>query len=204
MVDGLVAAHLQKFRASGAELVMGTGKFVAPRTVEVTLNAGGTRMLRGENVVINTGSRARIDDTQGLRDAQPLTHVEALELDRVPNHLVVLGGGYVGLEFAQALRRLGSKVTVVERNSTLLHREDPDVTAAVTELLRDEGIEVRTGTTVQRVEGQSGKSVRLHTSTGVIEGTDVLVAAGRIPNTDGLGLENDGRRGGWDRAHQGG
>jgi pyruvate/2-oxoglutarate dehydrogenase complex dihydrolipoamide dehydrogenase (E3) component len=76
---------------------MGTGRFVAPRTVEVTLNAGGTRTLRGENVVINTGSRARIDDTPGLRDVHPLTHVEALELDRVPNHLVVLGGGYVGL-----------------------------------------------------------------------------------------------------------
>jgi pyruvate/2-oxoglutarate dehydrogenase complex dihydrolipoamide dehydrogenase (E3) component len=192
MVDGLFAAHLQKFRESGAELVMGTGRFVGPRTVEVTLNAGGTRTLRGENVVINTGSRARIDDTPGLLDAHPLTHVEALELDRVPNHLVVLGGGYVGLEFAQALRRLGSRVTVVERNNTLLHREDPDVTAAVSELFRDEGIEVRTGTTIQRVEGQSGKSVRLHTSAGVIEGTDVLVAAGRIPNTDGLGLATAG------------
>ncbi len=188
MVDGLVAAHLQKFRESGAELVMGTGHFVAARTVEVTLNAGGTRTLRGENVVINTGSRARIDDTPGLLDAHPLTHVEALELDRVPNHLVVLGGGYVGLEFAQALRRLGSRVTVVERNNTLLHREDTDVTAAVSELFRDEGIEVRTGTTIIRVEGQSGKSVRLHTSGGVIEATDLLVAAGRTPNTDGLGL----------------
>jgi pyruvate/2-oxoglutarate dehydrogenase complex dihydrolipoamide dehydrogenase (E3) component len=192
MVDGLVATHIQKFRASGAELVMGTGRFVAPRTIEVTLNAGGTRALRGENVVINTGSRARIDDTPGLLDAHPLTHVEALELDRVPNHLVVLGGGYVGLEFAQALRRLGSRVTVVERNNTLLYREDPDVTAAVSELFRDEGIEVRTGATVHRVEGQSGKSVRLHTSAGVIEGTDVLVAAGRIPNTDGLGLATAG------------
>src|SRR5271154_4288 len=106
MVDGLVAAHLQKFRASGAELVMGTGRFVAPRTIEVNLNAGGTRTLRGDNVVVNTGSRARIDDTPGLRDARPLTHVEALELDRVPEHFVVLGGGYIGLELAQALRRL--------------------------------------------------------------------------------------------------
>jgi pyruvate/2-oxoglutarate dehydrogenase complex dihydrolipoamide dehydrogenase (E3) component len=192
MVDGLVAAHLQKFRESGAELVMGTGRFVAPKTVEVTLNAGGTRTLRGENVVINTGSRARIDDTPGLLDAHPLTHVEALELDRVPNHLVVLGGGYVGLEFAQALRRLGSRVTVVERNNTLVHREDPDVTAAVLELFKDEGIDVRTGTTIQRVEGQSGKSVRLHTSAGVIEGTDLLAAGGRIPNTDAMGLAKTG------------
>ena len=192
MVDGLVAAHLQKFRESGAELVMGTGQFVAPRTIEVQLNAGGTRTLRGDNVVINTGSRARIDDMPGLREARPLTHVEALELDRVPEHLVVLGGGYVGLEFAQVMRRLGSRVTVVERNAALLHREDPDVTAAVADLFRDEGIELRTGTAVQSVEGQSGKSVRLHTSAGVIEGTDLLAAAGRTPNTDGLGLAQAG------------
>jgi pyruvate/2-oxoglutarate dehydrogenase complex dihydrolipoamide dehydrogenase (E3) component len=192
MVDGLVAAHLQKYRASGAELVMGTGRFVSSRTVEVAINSGGTRTLRGENVVINTGSRARIDDTPGLRDAHPLTHIEALELDRVPNHLVVLGGGYVGLEFAQAMRRLGSRVTVVERNATLIHHEDLDVTAAVSDLFRDEGIEVKTGTTIHKVEGRSGQSVRLHTSAGVIEGTDLLAAAGRTPNTDGLGLATAG------------
>ncbi|MBN9120593.1 MAG: FAD-dependent oxidoreductase, partial [Planctomycetes bacterium] len=185
MVDGLVAAHLQKYRDSGAELVMGNGRFVGPRTVEVALNAGGTRTLRGENVVINTGSRARIDDTPGLRDSRPLTHVEALELDRTPGHLIVLGGGYVGLELAQALRRLGGRVTVVERNGALIHREDVDVTEAVEQLFRDEGIEVRTGTTVQKVEGRSGESVRLHTTGGAIEGTHLLVAGGRTPNTDG-------------------
>src|SRR5262249_61026047 len=151
MVDGLVAVHLQKYRESGAELIMGTGRFVAPRTIEVVLNAGGTRTLRGQTVVINTGSRARIDNTPGLGDARPLTHVEALELDRTPGHLIVLGGGYVGLELAQALRRLGSRVTVVERNGGLIHREDADVTEAVEQLFRDEGIEVRTGTTIQKV-----------------------------------------------------
>ena len=192
MVDGLVEAHLQKYRSSGAELVMGNGRFVAPRTIEVALNAGGTRTLRGANVVINTGSRARIDDTPGLRDARPLTHIEALELDRAPGHLIVLGGGYVGLEFAQAIRRLGSRVSVVERNNALIHREDPDVTAAVTNLFRDEGIDVRTGTAVNKVEGRSGESIRLHTSGGTIEGTDLLVAGGRIPNTDGVGLETAG------------
>jgi pyruvate/2-oxoglutarate dehydrogenase complex dihydrolipoamide dehydrogenase (E3) component len=192
MVDGLIAAHIEKYRGSGAELIMGNGRFVEPRTVEVTLNAGGKRMLRGENVIINTGSQARIDDTPGLRDARPLTHVEALELDRVPDHLVVLGGGYMGLEFAQAIRRLGSRVTVVERNTSLINHEDPDISAAVTELFRDEGIEVRTGITVQQIEGRSGESVRLETSAGVIEGTDLLAAAGRIPNTDGLGLATAG------------
>ncbi len=98
MVDGLVALHLEKYRASGAELVMGQGRFVAPRTIEVALNAGGTRTLRGQTVIIDTGSRARMDDTDGLAEARPLTHVEALELDQLPGHLIVLGGGYVGLE----------------------------------------------------------------------------------------------------------
>lgn len=116
MVDGLVALHREKYRESGAELVMGHGRFVAPKTAEVALNAGGTRTLRGQTVIIDTGSRARIDDTPGLAESRPLTHVEALELDLVPEHLIVLGGGYVGLELSQAFRRFGSRVTVVERN----------------------------------------------------------------------------------------
>ncbi len=141
MVDGLVAIHHQKYRESGAELVMGHGRFVAPKTVEVALNAGGLRALRGQTVVINTGSRARIDDTPGLSESRPLTHVKALDLDHLPEHLIVLGGGYVGLELAQAFRRFGSRVTVVERNGSLIHREDPDVTEAIERLFRDEGIE---------------------------------------------------------------
>src|SRR4051794_7542130 len=196
MVEGLVETHLHKYRSSGAELVMGDGVFVAPRTVEVTLHAGGTRALRGGIVVLSTGSRARIDDTPGLRAARPLTHVEALEVDRVPEHLIVLGGGYVGLELAQAMRRFGSRVTVVERNGSLIHREDPDVTAAVEELFRDEGIEVFTGTTLTRVEGASGESVRLRATRGGagggIEGAHLLAAAGGTPNTDGIGLEKAG------------
>lgn len=192
MVEGLVRVHLQKYHDSGAELIMGNGRFVAPKTIEVSLNEGGIRTLRGKNVVINTGSRARIDNTPGLLESRPLTHIEALELDRVPEHLVVLGGGYVGLEFAQAMNRLSSRVTVVERNGALIHREDPDVTETVEQLFRDEGIKVQTGTSVQRVEGKSGESVRLYTSGGVIEGTHLLVAGGRTPNTDGIGLERAG------------
>ena len=192
MVDGLVEMHLEKYRDSGAGLVMGSGRFVAPRTIEVTLNSGGTRALRGRSVVINTGSRALLDDTPGLSESGPLTHVEALELDRLPDHLLVLGGGYVGIELAQAFRRFGSRVTVVERNDALIHREDPDVSEAVEQLLRDEGIEIRTGTGVDRVEGRSGESVRLRTAGGEIAGTHLLVAGGRVPNTDGIGLESAG------------
>ena len=215
MVRGLVDLHLEKYRESGAALVMGTGRFVGPRTVEVALNAGGTRTLRGRTaVIINTGSRARLDtdDTPGLREARPLTHVEALELDHVPGHLIVLGGGYVGLEFAQAARRFGSRVTVVERNAALLHHEDPDVSEAIETLFRDEGIDVFTGATLRRVEGTSGDAVRLHVMRTdpagpegyaggdcdgpmcVIEGTHLLVAAGRTPNTDAIGLDLAGVR----------
>jgi pyruvate/2-oxoglutarate dehydrogenase complex dihydrolipoamide dehydrogenase (E3) component len=121
-----------------------------------------------------------------------MTHVEALELDRVPKHLLVLGGGYVGLELAQALRRFGSRVTVIERNNALVYREDRDVSEALRELFNDEGIEVLTATSVARVEGRSGEAVRLHTTHSVIEGSDLLVASGRTPNTDGIGLESAG------------
>jgi pyruvate/2-oxoglutarate dehydrogenase complex dihydrolipoamide dehydrogenase (E3) component len=192
MVEGLVELHLAKYRESGAELVMGQGRFVAPKTIEVALNAGGTRTLRGQTVIIDTGSRARMDDTAGLAEARPLTHVEALELDELPGHLIVMGGGYVGLELAQAFHRFGSRVTVVERNGALIHREDPDVTEAIERVFLDEGIEVQTGTTVDRVEGRSGESVRIDTSRGVIAGTHLLVAGGRTPNTDGIGLERAG------------
>jgi pyruvate/2-oxoglutarate dehydrogenase complex dihydrolipoamide dehydrogenase (E3) component len=190
MVNMEVEFHLKMYRDTGAELIMGRGRFVAARTLEVALNDGGTRTLRGKTVAINTGTRARIDDTPGLSDVRPLTHIEALELGQIPPHLIVLGAGFVGLEFAQAMRRFGSRVTVVDRNASLLHREDPDVAEAVAALFRDEQIDVLTGTVVRSVEGRSGESVRLRTAAGgVIEGTHLLVAGGRTPNTDGIGLE---------------
>jgi pyruvate/2-oxoglutarate dehydrogenase complex dihydrolipoamide dehydrogenase (E3) component len=189
MVEGLVAIHRQKYEESGAELIMGEGRFVAPKTLEVALNGEGLRSLRGQNVVINTGSRARIDDTPGLADSRPLTHVEAQDMDQLPGHLIVLGGGYVGLELAQAFRRFGSRVTVIERNGAVIHREDADVREAMEQLMRDEGIEVMTGTKVSRVEGQSGQSVRLHSTRGTVEGSHLLVAGGRTPNTDRIGLD---------------
>jgi pyruvate/2-oxoglutarate dehydrogenase complex dihydrolipoamide dehydrogenase (E3) component len=189
MVDAEIEVHLQKYRESGAELIMGRGRFVGPRTLEVALNAGCTQTLRGKTVAINTGTRAHIDDTPGLADSRPLTHVEALDLDQVPEHLIVLGAGFVGLEMSQAMRRFGSRVTVIERNGLLLHREDADVSQAVEALFRDEGIEVLTQTVTQRVDGRSGQAVRVRRAGGVVEGTHLLVAGGRIPNTDGIGLE---------------
>lgn len=105
MVDGLIATHLNQYKTSGAEMIMGTGRFIGPKTLEVSLNDGGTRVLSGDRVIINLGTHATIPDIPGLRAAAPLTNIEALELDRLPEHLLVLGGGYVGLELAQACRR---------------------------------------------------------------------------------------------------
>lgn len=193
MVDELIDVHLGRYEASGAELIMGEARFVAPKTVAVALNDGGTRRLAGERVVLSVGTHATIPDVPGLADAGPMTHVEALDLERVPDHLIVVGGGYIGLELAQAIRRFGSRVTVVERGAQLAGREDPDVAAALLELFGDEGIEVLLSTDLRRVEGRSGERVRAHLETPdgarVIDATDVLVAAGRTPNTDGMGLE---------------
>ncbi|HEV3084788.1 MAG TPA: FAD-dependent oxidoreductase, partial [Gemmataceae bacterium] len=202
MVEGLVALHLGNFKASGAELVMGEARFTEPKTVQVTLNAGGTRLLWGERVFINVGTRASIPDVPGLAIAGPMTHVEALNLERLPGHLVILGGGYVGLEFAQALRRFGSRVTIIQRGPRLLEREDPDVADAFRELMTDEGIEVLLQTNVLNVTGRSGTGVVLRVRSGAaertLEASDILVATGRTPNTDRLdvaraGVELDSR-----------
>src|SRR5271166_1870381 len=193
MVDGLIAMHLDRYKASGAELIMRAGRFVAAKTLEVHLNDGGTRVLAGDRVFLNLGTHATIPLIHGLADARPLTNIEALEFDRAPEHLVVLGGGYVGLEFAQAYRRFGSRVTVVEHGPQLLGREDPDVAAEIHRILSGEGIEIRLGADVLRVEGRSGEAVRLHVRTAggeeTISGSDILAATGRTPNTAGIGLE---------------
>src|SRR5438270_142903 len=161
MVEGLVAMHLERYKASGAELIMGAGRFVAPKTLEVRLNDGGTRVLAGDRVFLNLGTRATVPPVPGLADAGPMTNIELLELDRLPEHLVVLGGGYVGLEFAQAYRRFGSRVTVVEHGPQLLSREDPDVAEEIRGILSAEEIEVLSGADVLRVEGRSGEGVSL-------------------------------------------
>lgn len=194
MVDGLIAMHLDKYRQSGAELMMGTGRFVAPKTIEVKLNNGGARTLIGDRVVINIGTHAMIPDVPGLATSAPLTNIEALELDRLPSHLIVIGGGYVGLELAQAYRRFGSRVTIIERGPQLLAREDPDVAEFVHQILSDEGVAVLLSAELLRVEGRSGDAVTVVVGTArgtesVVEGSDILVAAGRTPNTAGVGLD---------------
>jgi pyruvate/2-oxoglutarate dehydrogenase complex dihydrolipoamide dehydrogenase (E3) component len=198
MVEGLVALHLDLYHKSGTELIMGEGRFVAAKTLEVRLNDGGTRVLSGERVFLNVGTRATIPPIPGLADARPLTHIEALELARLPAHLIVIGGGYVGLEFAQAYRRFGSRVTVVQHGPQLARGEDPDVAEAIRQLFADEGIDVLLSAEALQVEGLSGESVRLRVRAPggerLLEGSDVLVATGRTPNTAGIGLDVAGVR----------
>jgi len=131
IVRDLNDVYMENYRNTGAEFVMGTGRFVAPRTVEVTLASGTTRQLRGTNVIVSTGTHAALEAIPGLTDAQPLTHIEALELDEIPQHLLGIGGGYVGVEMSQAMRRFGSKVTVIDRNERLMSKEDADVCEAL-------------------------------------------------------------------------
>jgi pyruvate/2-oxoglutarate dehydrogenase complex dihydrolipoamide dehydrogenase (E3) component len=193
MVEGEVQFHLERFKATGADLIRGEARFVAPKTVEVHLNEGGRRTITGDRVFLDLGSRAAIPDIPGLAAAKPMTHVEALDLDRLPQHVIVLGGGYVGLELAQALRRFGSAVTVIERGRQIAAAEDPEVAQALLENFASEGIEVLLETQVREVEGISGQKVRvsLENSHGkqTLEGSHLLVATGRTPNTQGIGLE---------------
>jgi pyruvate/2-oxoglutarate dehydrogenase complex dihydrolipoamide dehydrogenase (E3) component len=193
MVSGLNEMYLDIYKHTGAELIFGTGRFVAPRTIEVALQDGGIRLLRGTNVIISTGTRAALGSTPGLAEVQPLTHIEALELDQVPEHLLVIGGGYAGIELSQAMRRFGSRVSVIDRNQHLMTREDLDVCEGLRRLLGEEGIDVLLNAQIKKVSGKSGQAVKIVIEQSgmekTLEGSHVLVAAGRTPNTEGLGLE---------------
>jgi pyruvate/2-oxoglutarate dehydrogenase complex dihydrolipoamide dehydrogenase (E3) component len=196
MINREIEFHLRNHKATGAELIMGSGRFVAPKTLEVHLNDGGTRTLAGDKVFLNLGSHAAIPDVPSLEAVRPLTHIEALELDYLPPHLIVLGGGYVGLEMAQAYRRFGSRVTVIEAGPQIMAREDSDVADEMQRILGDEGIRFLIAAQPLHVRGRSGEEVSLtvRAASGEqrIEGSDILVAAGRIPNTAGIGLEEAG------------
>ena len=196
MVDDLIKVHLDEYQASGAELIWGDGRFIGPRTLQVALRDGGERILTAERVFLNVGTHATIPGIPGLADARPMTHIEALDLQRLPEHLIVLGGGYVGLELAQAMRRFGSRVTLIARGPQLAPREDADVAQSILELFQDEGINVLLRTQVSNIKGVSGERVHLQVQgeggTRTVEGTDILAALGRTPNTQGIGLDKAG------------
>jgi pyruvate/2-oxoglutarate dehydrogenase complex dihydrolipoamide dehydrogenase (E3) component len=153
-------------------------------------------VLAADKVFLNVGTHAAIPNVPGLKETQPLTHVEALELDYAPRHLIVVGGGYSGVELAQAYRRFGAEVTIVEPGPQLLAREDIDVSREIRRILADEGVQVLIETELLQASGRSGDRVALtvRTPSGErrIDGSDILVAVGRIPNTAGIGLEDAG------------
>jgi pyruvate/2-oxoglutarate dehydrogenase complex dihydrolipoamide dehydrogenase (E3) component len=196
MIDREIELHLGLYKQTGAELVMGSGRFIGPKMIEVALNEGGTRVLAGNEVVVNVGSHAAMPDIPGLRDAHALTHIEALELDEVPSHLIVLGGGYTGIEMAQAFRRFGSRVTVIEPGPQIMGREDADVASEMGGLLGDEGIDIVLNAQPLRVDGLNGEAVSVSVRTGAgeqrIEGSHLLVAVGRVANTAGIGFDEAG------------
>jgi pyruvate/2-oxoglutarate dehydrogenase complex dihydrolipoamide dehydrogenase (E3) component len=195
MVSAWNSVYLENYKKTGAEFILGSGRFIGPKTLEVILPDGTTRQLRGANVIINTGTHASFETLPGLADTQPLTHIEALELDQLPEYLLVIGGGYVGLEMAQAFRRFGSRVTLIDRNDRLLHREDDDVTEALQALFEAEGIDLVLKGRIKQISGKSGKSVGIlleQNGNGAqkkLEGSHLLVTAGRAPNTKGVGLD---------------
>jgi pyruvate/2-oxoglutarate dehydrogenase complex dihydrolipoamide dehydrogenase (E3) component len=196
MVDREIAFHLNAYKESGAELIMGNGRFVGPKTLQVALNDGGSRLLAGHEVVLNVGTHAAFPDIDGLKEARPLTHIESLELDYAPSHLIVLGGGYVGVEMAQGFRRFGSRVTIIEPGRQLMGREDADAAEEIQRILSGEGIDVLLNAKPVAVHGVSGDavSVSVRTAKGEakVEGSDLLVSVGRVANTDGVGLDQAG------------
>jgi len=196
MVEDLIKVHCDKFGESGAELIMGNGSFIAPKTIEIHTKDGKIQELTGDRIFLDLGTHATINPIPGLAETGAYTPIEALNLTYLPGHLIVIGGGYVGLEMAHAFRRFGSKVTMIEYGPQIAQREDPDVSNAVMEFFLEDGIEIMRSSEVIRLEGRNGEKVRLPVRTQdgekVIEGTDILIAAGRTPNTKNIGLEKAG------------
>lgn len=196
MVEGLVDTHLGMFKKTSVELIRGHGRFVGRKTIAVG-DGPDARVLTADAIGISTGSRAKIDDkVPGLAEAKPLTHIDILDLEELPSHLVIVGGGYVGIEFAQAFRRFGSKVTVIERHDQILKNEDKDVVDSLTHVLEEEGIKLLTSTSVSEIKGVSGEEVQVSVTneqgSDTIHASHILAAAGRVPNTAGIGLVEHG------------
>jgi pyruvate/2-oxoglutarate dehydrogenase complex dihydrolipoamide dehydrogenase (E3) component len=194
VVEGLVQANLKQFAESGMDFVLGTAHFVAKRTIEIELKDGGTRRVTGENVVINTGSRATVPDIPGLRSARPWTNNRLVQLPELPERFLVLGGGRIGCECAQMFAAFGSQVTVIDHGDRILVQEDEDVSDAVTEVFRRDGIVVRLKEDVESVQRDETKGdVHLQLVDGdELVANDILVAVGREPATDRLRLDAAG------------
>ncbi|HEY6411151.1 MAG TPA: mercuric reductase [Ktedonobacteraceae bacterium] len=180
----------------GVDLLMGEARFTGPKALEVRLNSGQTRQLSANTIFINAGAHPSKPIISGVEAVPTLDSTSIMELDSIPGHLLVVGGGYVGLEFGQMFRRFGSEVTIMQRGAGLLSREDADVAEEVAKIMREDGIEVLLETTPAHVERTGDGSVQLIVKTPagerVLNGTHLLVAAGRTPNTASLNLTATG------------
>jgi pyruvate/2-oxoglutarate dehydrogenase complex dihydrolipoamide dehydrogenase (E3) component len=198
MVAGARENYASRLAQQGLDLIEGEAHFTGPRTVEIALTGGGTRQVSAPVIVIDAGTRPRPLAIQGAGDVPMLDSTSIMELDEVPDHLIVLGGGYIGLEFGQMFRRFGSEVTVVQSAPRLMMIEDEDVSDEVAAILRDDGLTVLTSSTPVRIEPAGGGRLRLTVRTPdgerQIEGSHLLSAIGRIPNTEALAPEAAGIR----------
>jgi pyruvate/2-oxoglutarate dehydrogenase complex dihydrolipoamide dehydrogenase (E3) component len=198
MVVGARENYASRLAQDGLDLIEGEARFTGPKTVEVALAGGGTRALTAPVIVLDTGTRPRPLAISGAQTVPVLDSTSIMELDELPEHLIVLGGGYIGLEFGQMFRRFGSEVTIVQNGPRLLMIEDEDVSDEVAAILRDDGITVLTSATADRVEDAGGGRVRLTVRTPDgerrIEGSHLLSAIGRVPNTEALAPEAAGIR----------
>jgi Pyruvate/2-oxoglutarate dehydrogenase complex, dihydrolipoamide dehydrogenase (E3) component, and related enzymes len=183
-------------KTDGVNLLFGEASFLSPKTVEVRMHSGETRRLFANKIFINTGGRPDKPPVAGLDRVPFLDSSSIMELEVVPEHLLVMGGGYIGLEFGQMFRRFGSRVTIVQRGKQLLVQEDSDVAEEVTQILRDDGVEVLLESAALRVEKATDSNIELAVKTlqgeRVLCGSHLLVAAGRIPNTERLNLAATG------------
>ena len=191
VVGGMVEAHKKMFAAPGLDFVLGTAKFVGPKTVEATLADGSVRVVEGEKVLINTGTTPAIPPIEGLSDVDYWTSEDALRLTEIPDRLVILGGGVIGVEMASMMAAFGADVTLIEGGEHILAREDADVAEEMAANLAAQGVTVRTGERAVRVSS-GDEGVLVHTTAGEVAGTRLLVALGRTPATQGLGLEAAG------------
>src|SRR6266545_3455752 len=174
-------------KTENLDLLTGDARFTDAHTIEVKLNDGALRVLAAEKIFINTGGRPAKPNLEGIEDVPTLDSTSIMELDELPEHLLVLGGGYIGLEFGQMFRRFGSRVTIVKQAKQLLGREDPDVAAAVREVMEEDGIQVLLETKAVRVKGDGTKINLIVTTTDgdqTLTGTHLLCAVGRKPNTE--------------------
>src|SRR5438876_692972 len=183
-------------QTEGVDLLMGEAAFTGPKTLEVRLNNGETRQLTASTILINAGARPAGLSMTGIEDVVTLDSTSIMELDTVPEHLLVVGGGYIGLEFGQMFRRFGSQVTVIQRGANLLAREDPDVAGEVANIMREDGLEIlletRPVSVKQLSQGNIELAVQAKTGERTLNGSHLLMAAGRVPNTDWLNLDAAG------------